>query len=115
MSTPMFNTLAYARRLKEAGFTERQAEAQAEALLEAVSESLITRADLDLAVERLTNRIDQVDRKIDRVQKELEAKIDRVQKDLETKIDQLGLRLTVRLGGMMIAGFGALAILIKLP
>ena len=36
MTTLTFDTLAYAKRLREAGFTEPQAEAQAEALAEAL-------------------------------------------------------------------------------
>jgi len=41
-----FDTLAYAKKLKEAGFTEQQAEAQAEALAEIVNERLATKQDI---------------------------------------------------------------------
>ena len=37
MSTTVFDTLAYAKRLKAAGVPEAQAEAQAEALADAIS------------------------------------------------------------------------------
>jgi hypothetical protein len=46
MATAMaisFDTLAYAKKLKEAGVPERQAEAQAEALAEIVDERLATK------------------------------------------------------------------------
>ncbi len=45
-SVPGFDTLAYARRLKEAGVTEAQAEAHAEAVRAAITEGVATKADL---------------------------------------------------------------------
>ena len=41
-----FDTLAYARRLKAAGVDEAQAEAHAEAVRDAVTEGVATKADL---------------------------------------------------------------------
>ena len=41
-----FDTLAYAKKLKGAGFTEQQAEIQAEALADLVEERLATKQDL---------------------------------------------------------------------
>ena len=46
MSAIAFNTLAYAKKLKAAGFTEQQAEVQAEAMAELVNEQLATKRDL---------------------------------------------------------------------
>jgi hypothetical protein len=49
MTALTFDTLAYVKRLKEAGFTETQAEAQATALADALQGSaadLATKADL---------------------------------------------------------------------
>ncbi len=43
-----FDTLTYAKKLKEAGFSERQAEAQAEALHAVVAENLATKHDIEL-------------------------------------------------------------------
>ena len=45
-SVPGFDTLAYARRLKEAGVDEAQAEAHAEAVRDAITEGAATKADL---------------------------------------------------------------------
>jgi len=67
-----FDTLTYAKKLREAGFSERQAEAQAEALRAVVEDNLATKRDL----------------------KELE------------------LRLTLRLGGLVVGGVGVLAAMI---
>ena len=46
MSAIAFSTLAYAKKLKEVGFTEQQAEVQAEAMAELVNEPLATKRDL---------------------------------------------------------------------
>jgi hypothetical protein len=47
MSTALaFDTLQYAKRLKQAGFTDEQAEVQAEALSELVDERLATKLDI---------------------------------------------------------------------
>ena len=44
----MFDTLTYANKLKEAGFTERQAQAQAEALVAVVDSNLATKTDIEM-------------------------------------------------------------------
>ena len=48
-----FDTLTYARRLKEAGVDEAQAEAHAEAVRDAVTEGVATKADLDTGLAAL--------------------------------------------------------------
>ena len=45
-TTTGFDTLAYARRLKEAGIDEAQAEAHAEAVRDAIMEGAATKADI---------------------------------------------------------------------
>ena len=83
--TATFDTLAYAKKLKAAGFTEDQAEIQAQALVEIIEERLATKQDL----------------------KELELHLKQDLKELE-------LRLTLRLGGMSVAGIAIVATLVKL-
>jgi len=80
-----FDTLAYAKKMKAVGFTEQQAEAQAEALAEIVENRLATKQD----IEGLKRDI-----------KELEI---RLRHDL-----------TIRLGGMLVAGIAIVATLVKL-
>jgi hypothetical protein len=53
MTTLTFDTLAYAKRLRDAGMPESQAEAQAAALADALRQStsdLVTKQDLAVAV-----------------------------------------------------------------
>ncbi|MGD0280892.1 MAG: DUF1640 domain-containing protein [Dissulfurispiraceae bacterium] len=59
-TTAIFDTLQYAKKLKEAGFTEQQAEAQAEALKEIEAsriQELVTKQDLALLREELKGEI----------------------------------------------------------
>jgi hypothetical protein len=73
-----FDTLGYAKRLRDAGVSNPQAEAHAEAAREFIMGEVVTKTDMQAAMETLT------------------------------------LRLTVRLGGMIAAGIGALALLQRL-
>ena len=80
-----FNTLAYAKKLIAAGVPEKQAEVQAEALIEMVDENMTTKRDL----------------------KEMEVSLKRDLKLME-------LRLTIRLGTMVAASVAVVAALVKL-
>jgi hypothetical protein len=51
------DTLAYTKALEAAGVDRRAAEAQAEALVNHVLPDLVTKADLDQAIERLEHRL----------------------------------------------------------
>ncbi len=46
MTSIAFDTLAYAKRMKAAGFTDKQAEIQAEAIAEIIEDRLATKQDL---------------------------------------------------------------------
>jgi len=57
MSATVFDTLAYAKKLKAAGVSEAQAEAQAEALASAIGAELATKADVNEAALKLEGKI----------------------------------------------------------
>jgi hypothetical protein len=82
-----FDTLGYAKRLRDGGVPNPQAEAHAEAAREFIMTELVTKQDFQTAINSLEAR-------------------------LEAKIDTLTLRLTVRLGGIVAAGFGILTVAI---
>lgn len=46
MSTIIFDTLKFSKKMKAAGFTDEQAETQAEAIAEIINEQLATKRDL---------------------------------------------------------------------
>lgn len=85
MTTTTFDSLGYAKKLEEAGFTRQQAEVQANAMREIVEDKLATKQDLDA----------------------LRIELQRDMKELE-------LRLTIRLGAMMAASIAVVAALVKL-
>jgi hypothetical protein len=102
-----FDTLGYAKRLRDGGVPNPQAEAHAEAAREFIMTELVTRqslqAELKAGIEPLRAAVDA-----------LQVKIDTVEARLEAKIDTQTLRLTVRLGGIVAAGIGILALLGRL-
>ena len=53
INAAIFDTLAYAKKLKTAGFTDTQAETQAEALAEIVESQLATKRDLKEMEQRI--------------------------------------------------------------
>jgi len=113
-STVVFDTLSYAKKLKAAGFTEEQAEVQAEALAEIVDERLATKQD----ILELKRDIKELETTLKRDMKELETTFKRDMKDLETTfkrdMKELDMRLTIRLGTMMAISIAVVATLVKL-
>jgi hypothetical protein len=81
----IFDTLQYAKKLKTAGVPEKQAEVHAEAMAELVDNKLATKQDL----------------------RELALNITKDMKELE-------LRMTIKLGGIVIGSMSLLVILLKL-
>ncbi|MBF0342668.1 MAG: hypothetical protein HQL06_00405 [Nitrospirae bacterium] len=105
--TLIFDTHLFVKKLKSVGFTEGQAEVQAEALSELIEGGLATKRDLKELEARLTRDIKELEARLTRDIKELEARLTRDIKELE-------LRLSIRLGTIMTAGVAAIAVLIKL-
>lgn len=54
MSVMVFNSLNYAKRLEQAGFTRQQAEVQANIMTEIVDEKIATKQDLRVPEYRIT-------------------------------------------------------------
>jgi hypothetical protein len=98
-----FDTLGYAKRLRDGGVSPDQAEAHAEAARDFIMVQLATKADLLVIRADLQAAVALLDTKI----AHLEAKLD-------TKLDNLSLRLTVRLGVIVAAGIATLAALMRL-
>ncbi len=81
MSVIAFDTLKYAKRLKDSGVPDKQAEAEAEALAEVLEVNL-----KDLATKE----------------------------DLRRDLREMEQRMTIKLGGMMMAAIAIVATLVKL-
>ena len=91
-----FDTLAFAKRLREAGYDDKQAEGMAEANAEVFQRML----DSTLATK------DDI--------REVKGEIQAVKTELKAEIDTLGMRLTIRLGAMMAVFMGMAVALMKM-
>jgi hypothetical protein len=133
-----FDTLGYAKRLRDAGVTlpEAEAEAHAEAARNFVMAELVTRNDLDVAITSvrsdLAARHRDLEASVAAVRHDLELSVAAVRHDLDGSVtslreemagirrdfraalDNMGLRLTVRLGAMFGVCVAVLAAIIKL-
>ena len=120
-----FDTLTYAKKLRESGFTERQAEAQAEALRAVVEANLATKSDIELVrreIEQLRSETRGLEvslrREIELLRAELKKDIESLRAELKGDIELVRagvnaseLRMTVRLGGLIAAGVALLVAL----
>jgi len=57
VSVAIFDTHAYIKKMKAVGFTEEQAEVQAETFADLINERLVTKADLDLRIAELKTEL----------------------------------------------------------
>ena len=102
-----FDSLGYAKRLRDRGVPNDQAEAHAEAARDFIMPEIATRADV-LAVRADLLATEQ------RLRTEFRTGITELQTELRSSNETLSLRLTVRLGAMIVVGFGVLATILKL-
>ena len=125
MKATTFDTLEFAKRLREADFTEKQAETLAFAVADVVESRLATKEDLARLQHDLEEKIAILQRDLKAMELRLEEKIALLQRDmkageirLEEKIILTELRLkhdlTLRLGGMLAAAVALVAALVKL-
>ena len=85
MITAIFDTLMYAKKLREAGVPEKQAEIQAEALLEIMENNVATKSDLT-----------------------------ELKKEFKMDLKELEYKLIIKMGAMFGLTIGVLAAIIKL-
>ena len=100
---PSFDTLTYAKKLQEAGFTPRQAEAQAEALRGVLEENIATQ-------QHLKDTEDSLKRDIKELEVRLTQQIELIRKDMEV----MRRDIIIWLGGLIVVSITALGILMKL-
>ena len=94
MNATVIDTLRFADRLKGAGFDATHAEGMARALGDELSEHMLTKRDLDDALEPIYARLDATDAKIDSAYRELSGKF-----NILVGVMALGFTLLVGLGG----------------
>lgn len=91
-----FDTLSYAKHLRDAGVVEKQAEAHAEAARDFIMTELVTKSDFSVVRSELLAA---------------KAELMAAKSELMAAIDKSALQTTVRLGGIVAVGIGILAAL----
>ena len=121
MSALAFDTYAAVKKLKEAGFTEQQAEAQTTLLTDVIAGELATKHDIEAIkhdIETLKLDLENVraelKRDIETLRAELKRDIETLRADMKHDMKELELRLTIKLGAMLALAVGAVATLVKL-
>jgi predicted phage-related endonuclease len=97
MSTIAFDTLKFAKRLKEAGFTEQQAEALADAEAEFIEQNLATKRDIT----DIKRDIADVKRDIKELEVTLRNEIKQLDVTLRGEIKQLDVTLRGEIKSLM--------------
>ncbi len=134
-----FDTLTYAKKLEEAGFTPQQAEVQAFALADIVDERLATKEDIrrleevmkanriaaehDTAlirkdIEQIHKDIEQIHLKIEALRESTKKDIKHLETQMDLKLEAMRSSLIIWLGGIVVASavasVGLIATLIRL-
>ncbi|MGH8507360.1 MAG: hypothetical protein ACREVH_01375 [Gammaproteobacteria bacterium] len=110
MNAIAFDTLKFAKRLKEAGFTEQQAEALADAEAEFIEQNLATKRD----IADIKRDIKELEVTLGTEIKQLEVRIEQIRSDLARDMKDLEYRMIIKLGTLMVVAVGAIATLVKL-
>jgi len=103
MNAITFDTLAYAKKLRETGVSEAQAEVQAETLASVIDEQLASSRDLR-----------ELELNLKRDLKELELNLKHDIENVRNDIEMLKHDLLLKLGGMLAVSVGVVATLVKI-
>ena len=120
-----FHSLGYAKRLRDRGVPQDQAEAHAEAARDFIMAELVTKTDLLATKQELRTSITELQTELRATKQELQTELHHTKQELQSElrttkqelqnnIETLSLRLTVRVGAIVVVGIGALATIMKL-
>ncbi|CAK8743481.1 hypothetical protein SODG_006617 [Sodalis praecaptivus] len=121
MGQVAFDTLQASEELQTAGLTSEQAKAislvvrKSHEVADVATKADIADVKRDIADVRkdMEARFEKTDAQIADVRKDLSAEIADVRKDIANRFDKLGLQMTVRMGGMLIAAVGLMTAILK--
>ncbi len=122
---PAIDTLAYARHLRDAGFSEKQADGHAYALAAGMTAALATKQDLRELATGMEMRFARVDARFENLKQHVDLRLLEMEKRIEIRFSEpnarfdgrlsdLEKRMTFRLGGMMVAAIAAFSARVKL-
>lgn len=105
--TAMFDTLQFAKKAKEVGFSEAQAEFQAEEIARIIDENLVTKADF-----KELKKATRADLK--ELEKATKADFKELEKTTKTDLRELKKDIIIATGGMLVAAVFVLPVIFKL-
>ena len=107
MSAMAFDTYTAAKRLRDAGFNEHQAEAAVTMVRDAVvadQEARATKADVDAAISgfesRLTARMDVLEARMDTLEARMDTRMDTLEARMDNRMDALEARMGTRMDAL---------------
>lgn len=116
---PVFiDTLALSKRLRANGYTEQQAEVQAQIWNEIIDHNLATKQDLQECEATLRRDLKETEAALRRDMKQIEAnldtKIEQIRAEMNTRFKELEYKMTLKLGSIVMIGLGAMTAIVKL-
>ena len=115
------NVFGYAERLEKSGFTKSQAEASLQILVEVMNQEFATKEDIRMLSKELEQSNFALRSEIGVLRSDLHSEIGMLRKELHSEValirsdmDKLGDKLTIRLGGMMLAGFSLMFAMLQI-
>ncbi len=112
------DTLAYARRLREAGFSEQQADGQAAALGALMTDELASKQDLRELATQMNGRFAQIEVRFETLERHIDKRLVELERRFEIRLDgrlaHLEQRMTIRLGAILVAAIAAAEALARL-
>ena len=118
MAAIMFDTHAFVKELTQAGMPEQQAEVLARSQTTLIDEKLATKEDLkklELATKRDLKELEQAMKTdLKELEQAMKTDLKELEQAMKTDLKELELRLTLRLGSMMVIAIGVVAALVKL-
>jgi len=109
-----FDTLTYAKKLRDAGFTQEQAEVQAHALADIVEERLATKQDIATLHRDIKELETSLKRDITELETSLKRDMTERQTSLQRDLKDMEYRMTIRLGAMLAVSITIMGALVKL-
>lgn len=103
MTSLAFDTHASVKKLKDAGFTEQQAEAQVEVLVEIIESNLVTKRDLKEVEAALKLDIAEVKRDVEALRLATKHDLEVLKQELRAEMWRIVGAQTIVLIGVMVA------------
>jgi len=114
MATVTFDTLKFVETLKEAGVPEPQAKAFSTAVQEShEAADLATKADLREYESAIRGDLEKLETGLRHEMGELRHEISDLRKDMDAKFEKLELRMTIKLGSIVVLALGAFTVIFK--